>query len=140
MAELNPRVAIIVAIIGIVGTLGAALIANWDKIFQRKATDTGGSHQAQRPENALVPEKTVRELIAAWKESDRATALKLAEPDAIDKLFGEPALMSKVNSKELNCWPSGTGQRDCQIPYLEGILIFRLKETDQGWRVVKVDY
>ena len=82
----------------------------------------------------------MRELVAAWKESDRATALKLAEPDAIDKLFGEPTLMSKPNSKELNCWPSGTGHRDCQIPYLEGILIFRLKETDQGWRVVKADY
>jgi hypothetical protein len=33
MAESNPRVAIIVAVVGVLGTLGTALIANWDKIF-----------------------------------------------------------------------------------------------------------
>lgn len=40
---------------------------------------------------------------------DRNTALKLAEPAAVDKLFSGPSL--KVNAKELACHPVGTGQR-----------------------------
>lgn len=33
MVESSQRIAIVVAVIGVIGTLGAALIANWDKIF-----------------------------------------------------------------------------------------------------------
>lgn len=33
MLESNQRIAIAVAVIGVIGTLGAAIIANWDKIF-----------------------------------------------------------------------------------------------------------
>jgi hypothetical protein len=33
MSESNHRIAIVVAVIGVIGTLGAAFIANWDKIF-----------------------------------------------------------------------------------------------------------
>jgi hypothetical protein len=33
MLESNQRIAIAVAVIGVIGTLGAAFIANWDKIF-----------------------------------------------------------------------------------------------------------
>ncbi len=56
MAEPSHRVTIIVAILGLVGTLGAALISNWDKIFPRvpRATTTtepaaGTSVQAAPP-------------------------------------------------------------------------------------------
>jgi len=35
MADTSPRAAIVVAVIGVVGTLGTALIANWDKLFPR---------------------------------------------------------------------------------------------------------
>ena len=33
MPESSQRIAIVVAVIGVIGTLGAALISNWDKIF-----------------------------------------------------------------------------------------------------------
>ena len=57
---------------------------------------------------------------------------------AVDKLFGAPSL--QVNSKEMTCYPVGTGQRDCQFPHAAGILSFRLFETDKGWRVQNVEY
>lgn len=37
MADPSHRVAITVAIIGLAGTLGASLIANWDKLFSRSS-------------------------------------------------------------------------------------------------------
>jgi hypothetical protein len=37
MADTNHKVAIVVAVIGVTGTLGAALLANWDKVFGRQA-------------------------------------------------------------------------------------------------------
>jgi len=88
--------------------------------------------------SASDPEKTARELLAAWNHSDRNTALKLAEASAVDKLFSASSL--KVNSKTLTCYPAGTGQRDCQISHTKGILVFRLIETDQGWWVETVEY
>jgi hypothetical protein len=39
MADANPRTALVVAIIGLVGTLGAALITNWTKIFPTTAPE-----------------------------------------------------------------------------------------------------
>jgi hypothetical protein len=83
-------------------------------------------------------EKAAHELLAAWSRKDRQAALRLAEPRAVDKLFGAPSL--QVNSKEMTCYPVGTGQRDCQLPHAAGILSFRLFETDQGWRVQNVEY
>ena len=84
------------------------------------------------------PEKTVRALLTAWNRGDRDTALKMAERGTVDKLFSASSL--KVNSKELTCYPVGTGQRDCQLAHPKGILIFRLLETDQGWWIESVEY
>lgn len=84
------------------------------------------------------PERTVRELLAAWNHSDRNAALKLAEPSAVDTLFSASSL--KVNSKEMTCYPVGTGLRDCQMSHTKGILSVRLVETDQGWWVQSVEY
>ena len=33
MSETDSKIAVVIAVIGVVGTLGAAVIANWDKIF-----------------------------------------------------------------------------------------------------------
>jgi hypothetical protein len=74
-------------------------------------------------------EKAARELLAAWTRKDRQAALRLAEPRAVDKLFGAPSL--QVNSKDVTCYPVGTGQRDCQFSHATGVLAFRLFETDQ---------
>ena len=38
----NNPVQIIVAVIGIIGVLGGALLANWDKIFPKKAREING--------------------------------------------------------------------------------------------------
>jgi hypothetical protein len=84
------------------------------------------------------PEKTTRELLTAWNRKDRDTALRLAEGSAVDKLFNASFL--NVNTTELSCYPVGTGQRDCQLPHTKGMLVFRLKETDQGWWVENVEY
>lgn len=84
------------------------------------------------------PEKTVRELLVAWNQSDRNAALKVAGPSAVDKLFSASSL--KVNSKEMTCYPVGKGQRDCQMSHTKGILSVRLIETDQGWWVEGVEY
>ena len=55
------------------------------------------------------PEKTTHAPLTAWIAGDRNTALKLAEPAAVDKLFSGPSL--KVNAKELAYHPIGKGQR-----------------------------
>lgn len=57
MSESNPRVAIIIAIVGVVGTLGAALIANWDKIFlsSRELPAKVDSPQPARAQPAAEP-------------------------------------------------------------------------------------
>jgi hypothetical protein len=99
--------------------------------------------EARKAESPTVPqasgaEKASRELLAAWSRKDRQAALRLAEPRAVDKLFGAPPL--QVNSKEVTCYTVGTGQRDCQFSHGAGILAFRLFETDQGWRVQNVEY
>jgi hypothetical protein len=99
--------------------------------------------EARKAESPTVPqasgaEKASRELLAAWSRKDRQAALRLAEPRAVDKLFGAPPL--QVNSKEVTCYTVGTGQRDCQVSHAAGVLAFRLFETDQGWRVQNVEY
>ncbi|HEU4351405.1 MAG TPA: hypothetical protein VFR66_05980 [Burkholderiales bacterium] len=45
-----------------------------------------------------------------------------------------------MKSKDVTCYPVGTGQRDCQFAHAAGDLVFRVLETDQGWRVQNVEY
>ncbi len=131
------RTAIVVAVIGVVGTLGAALIGNWDRIFPPKPPVSVDSPPLQEPER-IPAEKIVLELLRASNEGDRRAALSVADQSVVDVLFGASSL--QVNSRELTCYPAGTGQRDCQIPHTKGLLVFRLRETDQGWWVESVDY
>lgn len=105
------------------------------KSWIRPATDT---RRTDTPPQASGAEKAARELLGAWSRKDRQAALQLAEHRAVDKLFGAPAL--QVNSNDVSCFVVGTGQRDCQVPHTAGILVFRLIESDQGWRVQNVEY
>jgi hypothetical protein len=83
------------------------------------------------------PEKTTHAPLTARIAGDRNTALKLAEPAAVDKLFSGPSL--KVNAKELACHPVGTGQRLPDYSHQRNY-VFRLRETNQGWLVENVDH
>ena len=61
MAEPNHRVTIVVAIIGAVATLGAALIANWDKVFTRAPqAATRAEPVAETPVQAAPPADPVQ--------------------------------------------------------------------------------
>jgi len=93
---------------------------------------------APRPVVTVAPAvaQTVRQLLAAWQAGDRDAALKIADPAAVDKLFRLRFI--EVNSKEMLCPESGSGQRDCHLPHINGVLVFRLMETDQGWRLADV--
>lgn len=51
MAQSNNRTQIIVAIIGVIGVLGAALIGNWDKIFPVKPQITKEADKTPAPED-----------------------------------------------------------------------------------------
>ena len=113
----------------------------WHEVKRLVTQIIGGGSEAtvtNGPTPVFDPEKTVRKLLTAWNHRDRDIALKMAEGRAVDKLFSASSL--KVNSKELTCYPAGTGQRDCQTPHTKGILVFRLIETDQGWWVERVEY
>jgi hypothetical protein len=119
----------------VLGTIAVVLaVSNWQSSGPRPPVATAPG----LPEKESEPEKTAHALLTAWIASDRNTALKLAEPAAVDKLFSGPSL--KVNAKELACHPVGTGQRDCQITHTKGIMVFRLRETNQGWWVENVEY
>ena len=98
----------------------------------------GGREMIPIPPQVSDAQKASHALLAAWERKDRQAALRLAEPRAVDKLFGAPSL--EVNSKDVTCHPVGTGQRDCQFSHAAGVLVFRLLETDQGWRVQNVEY
>jgi hypothetical protein len=145
MSRSSHRVAIVVAVIGVIGTIGAALIGNWDKIFPRLHIVDGprSPELSKKPAETVVrdmrrdPEKTTQALLKAWNNRDQDTALKLAEESAVNKLFSASAETLKVSSKELTCYLAGTGQRHCQIA---GVLNFTLIETDQGWWVKSVEY
>jgi hypothetical protein len=84
------------------------------------------------------PETATRALLQAWNQGDRSGALKVAEPDAVDRLFGATSL--QVNSKDITCYPTGDAQRDCHMPHSRGVLVFRILQTDRGWRVNRVEY
>ena len=64
--ESSSRNTIIVAVLGLVGTLGAALIANWDKIFGKPA----------------VPQETVRQAEVAQRETPRDPPDRVSDRDA----------------------------------------------------------
>jgi len=141
MSRSNVRVPIVVAIIGLVGTLGAALIANWGKIFPPGTTAADSNSAGRQPERASRPEQAVRELIASWQEGNRAGALKVADAGVVDRLFAATSLKQSISSREITCYVVGTGQRDCQIPQAAGgIATFCLRETDRGWRIASVEY
>lgn len=71
MPESSSRVAIVVAVIGVIGTLGAALIANWDRIFapSPKSPPTIDSPRPtqteQRPPAARTPN-----IGGVWRDSN----------------------------------------------------------------------
>lgn len=46
MADSNTRTQITVAVIGLIGVLAAAVIANWDKIFKKQDAQSGSSQQS----------------------------------------------------------------------------------------------
>jgi hypothetical protein len=145
VSESSHRVAIVVAVIGVVGTIGAALIGNWDKMFPPTPRVAHGPSPPKEPQRDPFPEQTAREpltasreLLAAWKQGNRDAALKVAKRDAVNKLFGASSdLKEAVSAKDFSCYLTGTGQRDCQI---EGVLSFRLTEVNQRWRVESVEY
>ena len=86
MADSSPRIAIAVAVIALVGTLGAALIANWDKIFEpspRPAPRVESSQPARnepRPLEEPAPRTTPTEprpsaeavpsIVGVWRDSN----------------------------------------------------------------------
>jgi hypothetical protein len=107
------------------------------KTWLRPAAEGRKAETSTAPQ-ASDAEKAARELLAAWNRKDRQAALGFADARAVDKLFGAPSLL--VNSKEVTCYPVGTAQRDCQFSHAAGVLVFRLLETDQGWRVQNIEY
>jgi hypothetical protein len=145
MSQNGHRVAIVVAVIGVIGTIGAALIGNWDKIFPTRRTSDGPrpAEVGKKPAETIVrdvrrdPEKTTKALLEAWNNRDQDTALKFAEDSAVKNLFSTSPETLKVSSKDLTCYLAGTRQRHCQIA---GVLSFTLIETDQGWWVKSVEY
>jgi hypothetical protein len=145
MSQNSHRVAIIVAIIGVIGTIGAALIGNWGQIFPRHRNFDGPrpAEVGKKPAETMVrdvrrdPKKTTEALLEAWNNRDQDTALKFAEDSAVKNLFSTSPETLKVSSKDLTCYLVGTGQRHCQIA---GVLNFTLIETDQGWWVKSVEY
>ena len=71
MAEPNHRVTIVVAVIGVIGTLGAAFIGNWDKIFPPGPTSNPQIASAQTAKIELRSEAEVTTNIGgAWRDSN----------------------------------------------------------------------
>ncbi len=124
----------------LIGTFALAFLVWWLKAKPPEPiTPDPSTAPTKETENELRGE-TVRELLTAWKNSDRDAALKVADPSAVNSLFNVPGLIRRtVNSKDLTCYPAGTDQYDCQISYSNGTLAFRLRKTDQGWWVEKVE-
>ena len=89
MANSSHRATIAVAIIGVVGTLGAALIANWDKVFTaapqpvatpapQSSTTAPPARPAERPPKVVRAEPTPQpvradpapQITGLWRDSD----------------------------------------------------------------------
>lgn len=65
MADSNHKVAIGVAVIGVAGTLGAALLANWDKVFGRPAQTSPAAVQVAPP----AAPRVAASLTGNWRDS-----------------------------------------------------------------------
>lgn len=71
MAEHSSRTPILVAMIGVAGTVGAALIVNWDKLFSKaepppKVTPTGTPDAAPA---TTAPAMPVPQLAGIWRDA-----------------------------------------------------------------------
>jgi len=72
MADPSHRVTITVAIIGLAGTLGAALLSNWDKIFSRAPQADVVNEQLPKKTNPIeapLADPTPN-ISGAWRDSD----------------------------------------------------------------------
>lgn len=82
------KITILVAIIGLIGTLGGAVILNWDKIFLSDSKNISISPETEKP--AIDPKVEVEKLagkwISAWMNGDADNFIKLAsEPFYFDQ-------------------------------------------------------
>lgn len=72
MADPTHRVTITVAIIGLAGTLGAALLSNWDKIFSRAPQPAVVNGQLADKTNPIKAPSAdpIPDISGAWRDSD----------------------------------------------------------------------
>ena len=70
MAETSSRTPLLVAVIGVIGTLGAALIANWDKLTGHAGPPPAISTEAATPSARLPPPATMPlNLSGSWRDA-----------------------------------------------------------------------
>jgi hypothetical protein len=88
MADSSHRVAIAVAVIGVMGTLGAALIANWDKIFPRA------------PQAPVTPARPASEPVQPRRQAEPAPPppQPARHADAAPRPLGTPAQPVRANT------------------------------------------
>jgi hypothetical protein len=116
MADGNARVAIIAAIIGLIGTLGGALIGNWDKLFPPE-------RGAAAPRDVVVPGPDVRTSPAP--APDLAAGTRTATPPSRP----EPAAVAAAPV------PNITGTwRDVDYPGVVG----QVTQTGNSFRFTRV--
>ena len=71
MPESSHRVAIVVAVIGVIGTLGAALIANWDRIFAPSPKPPSGIDSPRGTQTEpRPPAERIPNLRGVWLDSN----------------------------------------------------------------------
>jgi hypothetical protein len=63
MLQSNQRIAIVVAVIGVIGSLGAAFVANWDKFFVP-------SPQPPPKIDSRSPAESIPNLSGLWRDSN----------------------------------------------------------------------
>jgi hypothetical protein len=97
------RVQIYVAVIGLVGILGAALVGNWDKIFKSSPPLTECAVTLDAPKDgATIPQRPLDsgrievELSFAWRPCPNAKRyhLLVSTPDGVKKMIDEDSLTS----------------------------------------------
>ena len=99
MEKPGQHIAIIVAVIGVIGTLGGALIQNWDKLFGRRpvateATQPPQTGAAREPAQVAAPSSTTAAATTAAKPRTpaaevAAVAESLPEPPALGGVWRE---------------------------------------------------
>lgn len=86
MADPSHRVTITVAIIGLVGTLGAALFSNWDKIFTRAPQPPVEDHQLPKPPKDPIETPSADptpNISGKWSDSDNpGNGTKVSQTDS----------------------------------------------------------